>query len=169
MDGSVFTDAAKIGPGMWFALHTMAVKATTEHLKEAFVTNVNGLCDMYKCQSCKPHFRKFIDTHPFRNYWHLKDGKGNDIGFFKWTWELHNEVNKFLKKQQPTLDEAYTYYSDANVGACFTCGDAGTTTNVTSVPHNVSPANIPPILELFRKHPGTVQVKPFLIPETKKH
>lgn len=128
MDTSIFSDPVKIGPGIWFIIHTDAVKATTDPLKIAFEININAICDNFKCKKCQPHFRKFIDTHPFINYWNIRDAMGRDIGFFQWTWELHNEVNKFLHKYQPSLQEAYNFFSDSEAGACFNCGN-----NVTEI------------------------------------
>lgn len=124
MDVSIFSDPVKIGPGIWFKMHTDAVGAINDKLKESFEININITCDNFKCKKCQGHFRKFIDIYPLRNYWNIYDMKGRDIGFFKWTWELHNQVNKFLSKYQPTLEEAYEFFSNSETGACFNCGDS---------------------------------------------
>lgn len=135
MNTDIFTDPTRIGPGIWFAIHIKAVKAVTDSKKENFILYINDLCDNFKCKKCQPHFRKFIDTHHFKNYENIRDDKNRDIGFFKWSWELHNEVNKFLGKYQPTLSEAYEYYSDSEAGACFNCVSKTTTvdTDVTDM------------------------------------
>jgi hypothetical protein len=160
MDLSIFTDPVRIGPGIWFALHTQALKATTDKLKDAFILNVNAICDNFKCKKCQPHFRKFIDTHNLKNYWKIFDSKGRDIGFFKWTWELHNQVNHFLKKYEPGLQEAYDYFSDTEAGACFDCGGAQPAHPEQPKPE-VSKAAIPPVLEIWRNS-SAVKPKPFL-------
>lgn len=121
MDTSIFTDLTKTGPGIWFLLHTEATKATTDENKRSFIIFVNALCDNFKCQTCKTHFRNFINKHPFLPYWNIKDDFGRDIGFYKWTWELHNQVNKFLNKPQPSLLESYDYYSNNSIGICTNC------------------------------------------------
>lgn len=125
MDTSVFQRPEIIGPGMWFKIHTNAVHAITPVLKSAFAVNINKLCDSFRCKVCQPHFRLFIDTHPFINYNNMFDDRGRDIGYFKWTWELHNSVNNRLDKPCPTLEEAYNYYLDATAGTCETCGRPG--------------------------------------------
>lgn len=170
MDGSIFADPVKVGPGVWFKMHIDAIKAITDSLKEAFVININAVCDNFKCKkTCQPHFRKFIDTHPFTNYWNIRDVQGRDIGFFKWTHEFHNEVNRSLGKYEPTFEEAYVYFSNAEIGACFNCGSP-TATNLpvtydSSVPEQRTRA-IPPILTLYRES-GEVKPLPFrLIPRT---
>lgn len=133
MDTSVFTDPAKIGPGIWFKIHTDAIKATNNLLKNAFIININSLCDNFKCKKCQNHFRNFIDTHPFENYWYIYDSKGRDIGFFKWSWELHNQVNRYLKKYEPSLEEAYEYFANNDLGVCFDCGHNNSKTKVKPI------------------------------------
>lgn len=125
MDVSTFSDPTKLS-GLWFKIHIDAAHAVTDELKRSFEININHTCDNFKCKKCQPHFRKFIDTHPFFKYWNIKDEKGRDIGMFQWSWELHNQVNRFLNKPQPGLMEAYEYYVDSEAGACFNCGGANT-------------------------------------------
>lgn len=159
MDVTIFSDPSKVGPGMWASLHVDAIYATTDVLKNSFITNTNAKCDNFRCKTCQPHFRKFIDTHPFNEYWNIRDIKGRDVGFFKWTWELHNEVNKRLNKYQPTFDEAYEFWSNNDIGACFNCGSP------PEVPELRSRA-IPPILTLYRDAKD-IKPQPFrLIPRT---
>jgi hypothetical protein len=162
MDVSIFADPAKIGPGIWFKMHTDAIMATTDSLKEAFIININATCDNFKCKKCQPHFRKFIDTYPLKNYWNIKDSKGRDTGFFRWTWELHNQVNKFLGKYEPTFEESYEFFSDNEAGACFNCGNNRLPTNTSSDNTNVEQRTraIPPILSLYRES-GEIKPQPF--------
>lgn len=147
MDTTIFTDPVKIGPGIWFKMHIEATKATTDPSKIAFVENINAVCDNFKCLKCKTHFRKFIDTHHFRSYWSIYDDHGKDIGFFQWTWELHNQVNKFLGKYQPTLAEAYAFYTNAEAGTCATCAPAPEKTEVTKPLGFQSQPIIKPIIQ----------------------
>lgn len=160
MDINVFTDPTKIGPGLWFQIHTSAVLATTDALKDAYIIYINGLCDNFKCMKCKPHFRKFIDTHPLDTYRKIVDSLGRDIGFFQWSWELHNQVNRFLGKYEPTLEEAYAFFSNQDAGVCFDCPTA------PSAPAEQITRGIPPILELFRE--GNLAPQPFrlIVPGT---
>lgn len=167
MDTSIFTDPVKIGPGIWFKMHTDAVKAITDDLKIAFETNTNACCDNFKCKKCQPHFRKFIDTHPFINYWNIRDDMGRDIGFFQWTWELHNAINKFLGKYQPSLQEAYNFFSNTEAGACFNCGAQPIPSPGEPLLEQRSRA-IPPILTLYRTS-DNIKPQPFrLVPKTRQ-
>lgn len=165
MDTSIFADPTKIGPGIWFDLHVEAVHSITDALKEAFIVNTNAKCDNFKCKKCQPHFRKFIDTHNWKDYWNIRDAKGRDIGFFKWTWEMHNQVNKFLGKYQPTLEEAYEFFANAEAGACFDCGG---TADKSKQPQAPKPTDTVPELRsraipeiLTRYNGGKVSSQPF--------
>lgn len=156
MDISIFSDPVKIGPGIWFKMHIDAINAITDVLKEAFIININAVCNNFKCKKCQLHFRKFIDTHPLKNYWYIKDTEGRDIGIFQWTWELHNQVNRFLKKYEPTLEEAYKFYADPETGACFNCD---TSNKIIPIPEQRTRA-IPQILTLYRES-GEIKPLPF--------
>lgn len=161
MDVSTFADPVKVGPGIWFKMHIDAIIAVTDTLKDAFIINVNAVCDNFKCKKCQPHFRKFIDTHPFKNYWNITDSKGNDIGFFQWTWEMHNQVNNFLKKYEPTFEEAYAFFSNNEAGACFNCGgDQQIDQSVDKTNFEQRTRAIPPILALYREN-GDIKPQPF--------
>jgi hypothetical protein len=103
----------------------MAARATTDNLKEAFIVNINALCDNFKCKKCQQHFRKFIEKYDLKDYWNIYDSKGRDYGFFKWAWELHNHANGSLGKYKPSLEESYNYYTQSDAGVCTTCGGGG--------------------------------------------
>ena len=122
MDRLALMDIGKIGPGIWFKIHSDGIAATTQSLKESFIININALCNGFKCKHCQPHFRKYINEHPIENYFNIKNTKGIDIGIFKWTWEFHNAVNLRLGKYQPTLEESYEYFTNDTIGACHDCG-----------------------------------------------
>jgi hypothetical protein len=140
MDRITLADISKVGPGIWFKIHTDAVAAITDTLKESFIVNINALCDGFKCLHCKPHFRKFIDDNPIKNYFNIKDRKGRDIGIFQWTWELHNSVNLRLGKYQPLLEEAYEYFTNNKVGVCYDCGNKNKNVNI-NISNNIKNAN----------------------------
>ena len=123
MDRLALMNIEKIGPGIWFKIHSDSIAAKTQSLKESFVININVLCDGFKCKHCQPHFRKYINENPIEKYFDIKDKKGIDIGIFKWTWEFHNAVNLRLGKYQCSLEESYEYYTNNTIGACYNCGE----------------------------------------------
>src|SRR5258708_38890560 len=87
-----------LGPGIWYTIHILAFNAKTDKEKEAFIITINTLCNNFICESCKPHFKKFIESNDLKKYWHKKVDNNDNIGFFMWTVELHNSVNKSLNK-----------------------------------------------------------------------
>lgn len=105
-------DIKKIGHGLWWLLHTFALQATTIELKNNYKTTVNLLCHYFPCEQCKPDFEKFILTHPLINYNKVTDG------YFKWSWELHDMVNKKLNKPSITYEEALQLYKNNNCQNC---------------------------------------------------
>jgi hypothetical protein len=134
MNITTFMDPVKIGPGVWFKMHIDALVAITDDAKRSFAISINTLCDNFKCKKCQPHFREFINSHPFEGYWAIYDNNRRDIGFFRWTWEFHNNVNKRLNKYQPSFEEAYKYYSNSDVGICFNCPNS-----IGSIPQTETP------------------------------
>lgn len=138
MNHIILADIEKVGPGIWFKIHSDAIAAKTQQLKESFIININALCDGFKCKHCQPHFRKFINENPIQNYFNIKDKKGRDIGIFQWTWEFHNAVNIRLDKYQPLLEEAYDFYNNNNIGICYKCGqnNVNNVNNIHSINNN---------------------------------
>lgn len=124
MDTSILSSPKAVGPGTWYAIHTTAALAKTEERKRAFIQLIKDLSQNFKCNNCKSHWLKFIQDHPLDNYRNINHPElGNDVGFFIWSHTLHNQVNKFLGKYQPTLEEAYRFWSNADAGVCFDCHD----------------------------------------------
>ena len=89
------------GKGIWYVVHTLALHATTEKTKESFQITIHTLCEHFGCETCKVHFKKFIDDNPLKNQ-----------NYFKWTWELHNSVNRKLNKPILSLEDALAIYKN---------------------------------------------------------
>ena len=101
-------DINKDGKGIWFVIHTLALNGGNKVYFEWMMTT---LVDHFGCEICKPHIIKFMTNHPFKNYNSIFY-KNEEIGYFKWTWELHNEVNKRLNKPIISLDDALILYKN---------------------------------------------------------
>src|SRR5687767_7740845 len=102
-------DINKDGKGIWFVIHTLALNFNGK--TDYFEWMMNTLSDNFGCDLCKPHIKKFMIDHPFKNYMNIYY-KNEDIGYFKWTWELHNNVNKRLNKPILAFDEALNLYKN---------------------------------------------------------
>lgn len=99
-------DIKKLGEGLWFIIHSLALHATTNELINNYIITMNSLCNHFPCEMCKPDFEKFIKTYPMIYYKH---------NLFKWSWMLHDMVNKKLNKPQMSYENALEYYKN------FTC------------------------------------------------
>jgi len=105
------------GAGVWYVIHTLALHTNTDLAKDAYIITINTLCDHFGCESCKPHFKQFIIEHPFHKYRHI-NYKGEDYGFFKWSWELHNSVNYRLNKPIISFEDALFKYKNNTCTDC---------------------------------------------------
>jgi hypothetical protein len=115
---NITSDPNKIGPGSWFLLHLMAKYATTPVLKEAFIYNLDLLRTNFTCAKCRQHINQYLDEHPIRNYYYLKDNQGNDIGMFRYMWEFHNVVNLRLNKPHVSWQEAINNFTNLTSAIC---------------------------------------------------
>jgi hypothetical protein len=109
------------GKGIWISIHTFAKGAFSEEQKRAFLVFITQLAQNFYCEKCQIHFLKYLEKHPIINYWHRSEDTEHGYtisGMFIWSWEFHNEVNKYLKKPLLTLNEAYNLYEKS----CSTCG-----------------------------------------------
>lgn len=136
MDTEAFSLPQQVGPGFWFVLHTVAAHANTPEKKKSCIDLILLLCESFRCQKCKQHFRRFIETHPFERYLDITDSQGANIGLFRWTWELHNAVNRLLGKSQPGLDVSFNYFLNKEIGVCDNCPE-----NVTLAPTITAPSD----------------------------
>lgn len=151
-DVPIFADIQRIGPGIWYVMHLQASRATTPELQNSFISNTTFLSNNFKCQKCKGHFQKYIDKFPLQQW---TQPLPNGIpGLFAWTVNLHNEVNRFLKKPIITVEDAYKIYVDDDLGACFNCGSETNSTPLLA-PH---PTQIQPTDASIRPTPNPIMV-----------
>lgn len=85
------------GPSMWHYIHTMSFNYPIEPTKEnkikyrEFILN---LPHTLPCKYCRINLKKNLKVHPLKPC-HLK----NRDAFSRWVYELHETVNKMLKKK----------------------------------------------------------------------
>jgi hypothetical protein len=111
----------KYGPGIWFMLHLTAAHATTQPLKESFISNVSVLGENFPCENCRHHFAAYVKEHPLAQYVAI------DRGLFRWTWEFHESVNKRLGKQHVSFEDAWKQFNASSAICTEDCGDASPT------------------------------------------
>ena len=95
------------GPKLWFIIHTIALNYPdnpTYDQKRIHEDFFNSLVFLIPCEKCRIHYRQHINNNPVVN--HLTDSNT----LFKYTIDLHNEVNKTLNKKQYSYEEAVKFY-----------------------------------------------------------
>ncbi len=98
------------GPGLWHILHRMAFNANNQHNKSLFQEFLLVFQQALTCQVCLLEFTTFLQHHPLANYDNILY-ENYDIGYFKWSVDLHNHVNIKLGKPLVSLTAAYKYYT----------------------------------------------------------
>ena len=95
------------GPKLWFVIHTLALNYPDNpsyEQKRIHEDFFNNLVFLIPCDKCRIHYRQHINNNPVVN--HLKN---SDI-LFRYTIDLHNEVNKTLNKRTYSYEEVVKFY-----------------------------------------------------------
>jgi len=106
---------AKLGPGLWFSIHFLALRAVDQERKLHFAQYINQLLVSFPCEKCVKHFQQYIDQHPLINYWHT------ELGMFKWSVNFHNDVNARLGGPQVPYEEVLYTYQNPHAQQCSSC------------------------------------------------
>lgn len=94
------------GPGVWFCLHSAAARVRDDKSFWEFCDTFLPIISNLLCETCTEHARKFAKNHHPSNYLGKRDEDGTYIGAFMWTFDLHNEANKYTKGTQWSWEEA---------------------------------------------------------------
>jgi hypothetical protein len=97
------------GPNLWVVIHTLALNYPNNpsyEQKRIHEDFFNNLVFLIPCDKCRIHYRQHINNNPVVN--HLK----NSDTLFRYTIEIHNEVNKTLNKKIYSYDEAVNFYKN---------------------------------------------------------
>jgi len=115
------------GPGLWFAIHTLARLAIDDKSIEYFIMFMKDLEKSLPCSICREnHYKPYLKSNPLHKDLLKADYKGRkNFGVFYWTWNFHNAVNKRLRKKEISIEDAVKIYyvevSD-NISVCQSCG-----------------------------------------------
>lgn len=102
---------------IWFAIHIFAICVTSLTEQKTFEKFMNSLRVKLLCDTCGKHLGEFMEEFPIKNYF------GRAHGCFRWSWKLHNDVNKRLGKPLVEYKDAYNYYMfiEKNRKVCLDC------------------------------------------------
>ena len=97
------------GPKLWFVIHTFALKYPdnpTYEDKRVMEEFFNNLKYSIPCNKCRVHYRQRLERDPIVNYLDSRQS------LFKYTIDLHNQVNKSLGKKIYSYDEVVQIYKE---------------------------------------------------------
>ncbi len=104
--------------GIWYLIHRSAILAITEAKKAEFINYMTFLSKEFPCEKCRTHIMQFILENPFHLYMNVSYSTYSDVGFFKWSFNLHNAVNIRLKKPVMDFSTAHNLYKGENGNIC---------------------------------------------------
>lgn len=97
------------GPGKWDDMHLLSINAITYKEKMDFIRYIRLILSNLRCSSCRDDSLGYLKEHPITDYWD-RVYKGERIGFFLWTVDFHNWVNKKIAKPTIKIETAYELY-----------------------------------------------------------
>lgn len=89
---------AVIGRGFWLVLHTGAVYLTYTEFRSI----VDRIAILFPCEQCRADFQREITALPFSRYTDLNIN-GNSSA--RWSWIIHNNVSRKLRKMTISWEE----------------------------------------------------------------
>jgi hypothetical protein len=95
------------GPIFWHTIHIVALgypQNPSYGQKKAAKEFYESLAFLIPCPVCREHYQKHLQKLPLGPHLDRRDD------LFKWTVEVHNEVNKILGKPRQLESEVITYY-----------------------------------------------------------
>jgi hypothetical protein len=101
----------KWGKHIWYSFHIIALnypQNSTNIDKMNYKNFYLNFGNVLPCDKCKINYQKHIKNIPIDNY------LNNNIDLFKWTIEVHNNVNKDLGKKELSYNEAFRIYHNNN-------------------------------------------------------
>jgi hypothetical protein len=96
------------GPHGWKFIHYVALgypDKPTDADKTAYRNFYESLSDILPCQGCADHYRETIQAFP------VKDHLASRDQLLRWSFDIHNTVNKRIGKSILSYDEALQLYT----------------------------------------------------------
>jgi hypothetical protein len=124
MDTNALSDPQKIGPGIWFTLHFLAINALTNDEIEHIIKFIEQLALEFPCEDCAKHFQEYLEKNPITKTLNFdKDADFNSDELFKWVNAFHNAVNIRTQKTPVQHEEVQKFYALLGDYRCIDCGN----------------------------------------------
>jgi hypothetical protein len=95
------------GPYFWGVLHIATLTAPqqlTDAHRDGFRQLINSYLQVLPCPVCQKHFEETLSKFP------IEERMESSTELFLWTVDVHNEVNRNLKKPTVSYAEAVAYW-----------------------------------------------------------
>lgn len=114
-----YKNPKKIGPGLWFLIHSAAWRSKKREDKIFFCKLIYQLAEDIRCSKCQSHFKEYLKKNPPELCYAIKD---NDKypWLFKWTFEFHNSVNERTGKKKLEFEELINFFLIKDE-VCYDC------------------------------------------------
>lgn len=109
----------EVGPGVWYMIHTSCGHATDAVSIAFALMLLERIALWFFCLVCRAHFNEHMAKRPPRA---VAAEKG---GLFRWSVDVHNEVNRSKGKREMSYEEAFELYLGEG-SECHNCHKDGT-------------------------------------------
>lgn len=97
------------GPIIWTTMHIVTLgysPVPTDQEKKAAIEFFEALVYLIPCPICRIHYKSNLEAKPIRNAVNSR----NEL--IVWVFQMHNEVNKHLKKPELTMEQFIKHLSE---------------------------------------------------------
>lgn len=97
------------GPHYWYVIHITAFnypERPTDFHKMSYKNFYDSIGNILPCKKCQQHYRTYLSKYPISPF------LDNRNKLVQWTIDLHNIVNKSLKKPLFTYQQVYNIYNN---------------------------------------------------------
>ena len=100
------------GSSVWKTIHYISINyplAPTDDDKNNIKIFLLNLQHILPCAKCREHYKLNLIKYPIDD-----NVLSSKLNLFKWTNDLHNEVNRMNGKAEMSLEDAFNLYSKQN-------------------------------------------------------
>jgi len=104
-------DPNEWGPSGWKFLHYIALvypENPTDEDRKNYQDFFISLQNVLPCSKCSENYKKNLDIFP------INESLDDNESLFKWTIDIHNEVNSETNKDKYSYEEAFDMYVNKN-------------------------------------------------------